>query len=345
MRYAKYVVYLFALVGVVFLLVFLAMQFGLLNVRGSADSRDDYFFTEQVADSVGQSEKLETVCAIHVLGQFAPLTALNIESVLQKTGNIDLVSKMLIVAGNRFGSNGKYMNAQRTCQSVDSSIHNNRIPQTAYTWADSAEWAVMKAAFIRDQEIIRQAATDARINPRILLGGVIGEQFRFFTNSRESFKQYFEPLKILASLSKFSFGIAGLKPYTVEQIDKHLTDRNSPFYLGKEMESVITYPVGVDHEVERFNRITDTENPYYAYLYVGLYMRQVAAQWNNAGYSIDARPEILATLYNLGFPRSIPKNNPQPGGAEIIVNGETYTFGRLAYEFYYSGELATEFPY
>lgn len=345
MRYRKFLVYPLALIGTVFSLVFIAMQFGWLNVRGSADNRDTYFSGVSRHDTVKPSNDLRLVCAIHVLGEFAPITALHIESTLRTSADTELISQMIRVASVRFASNGNYLNAQRACESAGTLSNQGAIPQTAYAWADSAEWAVMKSAFIRDQETIRHAARDAGINPRVLLGGVIGEQFRFFTNSRESFKQYFEPLKILASLSKFSFGIAGLKPYTVEQIDTHLTDPTSPFYLGKKMEQVIMYPLDADHEVERFNRITDTKNPYYAYLYVGLYMRQVAAQWNQAGYPIDDRPEVLATLYNLGFPRSIPNDNPQPGGAEITVNGETYTFGRLAYEFYYSGELVDEFPY
>lgn len=211
-------------------------------------------------------------------------------------------------------------------------------------WAQSEEWQVMKEVFIHDQYVIKRVAYDAKISPRLILGGIIGEQFRFFTNARESFKQYFEPLKILALLSKFSFGIVGLKPQTVALIDEHLKDRNSTFYLGEDMENIITYPLGVDQETERFNRITDAKNPYYPYLYVGLYMRQVEKQWANAGYPIDGRPEILSTLYNLGFNRSIPKADTKAGGAPITVNGIEYSFGQLGYEFYYSNELIDEFP-
>jgi hypothetical protein len=274
----RIVILLFAVIGFFFTFVFIAMQFGWLNVRGTAKERNSYFNFKAIAN-----------------------------------GNI--------------------------YRTIDPSITIINSP-----WINSSEWQVMKTVFARDKDIINKAANDAGISPRILLGGIIGEQFRFFTKSRESFKQYFEPLKILASLSKFSFGIAGLKPYTVGVIDEHLKDKNSPFYLGEEMENVITYPEGVDHETERFNRITDVKNPYYSYLYVGLYMRQVAKQWENAGYPIDNRPEIFSTLYNLGFPRSIPKANPKVGGAPITINGQEYSFGELGYEFYYSNELIDEFP-
>jgi hypothetical protein len=73
-------------------------------------------------------------------------------------------------------------------------------------------------------------------------------------------------------------------------------------------------------------------------------MKQIMSQWKNAGYDLDHRPEIVATLYNIGFMKSIPKENPSVGGAEITIRGVTYSFGRLAYEFYYSGLLEKTFP-
>ena len=111
------------------------------------------------------------------------------------------------------------------------------------------------------------------------------------------------------------------------------------------MEQVITYPEGANEDTVRFDRITDTKNTYYPYLYAGLFMRQVTEQWKKSGYDIAHRPEVLSTLYNLGFNRSIPKPEPGAGGAPITVNGVEYNFGQLGYEFYYSGELSQEFPY
>ena len=73
-------------------------------------------------------------------------------------------------------------------------------------------------------------------------------------------------------------------------------------------------------------------------------MRQVTAQWQKAGYDINNRPEVLATLYNLGFPRSIPKLYPEAGGAVINIGGADYTFGDIAYQFYNSNELIDVFP-
>ncbi len=334
-----------ACIGLGFIGVFIAMQFGWLNVRGTITERNASFYKniQKSSDNTEPQDQAVFLCKIHALANYAPETAKNIQNTYQSTQNTVLVDTMIVSAQVRF-LNTSLPSTFRECSRA-TIPDTTPVVQTAYAWADSAEWRVMKSVFIRDQEIINQAAKDAGISPRLLLGGVIGEQFRFFTNSRDSFKYYFEPLKILASLSKFSYGIAGLKPETVKRIDEQLGDPSSKFYLGSSMEKVVSYPEGSDHDAVRFERITDTKNTYYSYLYAGLFMRQVSAQWKNAGFDISNRPEVLSTLYNLGFNRSIPKSEPAAGGAPITVNGTSYSFGQLGYEFYFSGELSQEFPY
>lgn len=280
--------YVFAIIGFMFTAIYIAMQFGWLNVQGSAKERDAYFKVSDVNLSAN---------AVSIFN-------------FQKSKEAEIGHPLL----------------------------NN------LAWMNSPDFQLLKEIFTRDQAIINKAALDAGINPRLILGGVMGEQLRFFSSRREAFKQYFEPLKVLASLSQFSYGIAGLKPETVERIDNNLKNPKSVFYLGSDMEHRADYMNGVDVASERFNRITNAKDPYYSYLYVGLFMRQVEAQWANAGYPIYGRPEILATLYNLGFNRSIPKENPSSGGAPIVVDGVEYVFGDIAYQFYYSDELIDIYP-
>lgn len=337
-------VILFAIIGLAFSGVFFAMRLGLTNVRGTISERNKSFYVGTGPAPLAENASQATIlCRIHALAQYAPETAKNIQVALQNSGDRMLASQMLQMAEIRFMRTSLPSDFIQCSQVI---IANTEpVAQTAYAWADSDEWRVIKSAFIRDQDTIRRAAKDAGVSPRILLGGVIGEQFRFFTSARDSFKQYFEPLKILASLSKFSYGIAGLKPETVGKIDTYLNDPTSQFYPGPGLQSLITYPAGSDPEQVRFQRITDTKDTYYSYLYVGLYMRQITAQWKRAGYDISSRPDVLSTLYNLGFPRSIPKPDPTSGGAPVTVNGETYNFGQLGEQFYYSGELVQEFPY
>ena len=270
----KIIVLLFAFVGIVFTFVFIAMQFGLLNVKGSAAERNSYFD-------------------------------------LNKKGQ---------------GKNANTFSGEQSA------------------WANSDEWKLMREVFTRDQAIIKKAGIDAGISPRLIISGVMGEQLRFLTSNRETFKRYFEPMKILGSMSQFSYGIAGIKLDTAKLIEDHLKDSSSPFYLGKSMEHTLDYGNGTSTDEGRMDRITDVKDPYYSYLYVGLSMKQVMTQWKNAGFNIDNRPEIVSTLYNLGFNRSIPKADALAGGAVIDINGTSYTFGDLGYEFYYSSELADIFP-
>ncbi len=343
------IIIMFAIIGLVFSGVFVALRYGLLNVRGTISDRNAAIVGkgnvrhDQLLDPL-LADRAVFLCKIHTLANYAPQTAQAIDQVFEVQKNTSLAQTMMETAQQRFSTDMNFLKENRACDQV-TVPDTTPLAQTAYVWADSDEWAVMKSAFIRDQEYINQAARDAGISPRLLLGGIIGEQFRFFTNRRDSFKQYFEPLKILASLSSFSYGIAGLKPETVKRIDDQLQNPESIFYLGTDMEQVVKYPTDSDHDTIRFERITDTKNTYYSYLYAGLFMRQVVAQWKASGFDIANRPEVLATLYNLGFNRSIPKENPGAGGAPITINGVEYNFGTLAYQFYYSGELMQEFPY
>jgi hypothetical protein len=169
------------------------------------------------------------------------------------------------------------------------------------------------------------------------------EQLRLFYTERESYKKFFEPLKILGSQTKFSWGVMGIKEDTAIQIENYLKDKTSPYYLGKSFENLLDFQAA-DIKQERFTRMTDQHAHYYSYLYAGLYLKEVMMQWKTAGFDISDRPDILTTLYNIGFANSKPKSDPQSGGAEINLYGHIYSFGSLGKEFYDSNELTDEFP-
>lgn len=214
-----------------------------------------------------------------------------------------------------------------------------------YNWVSSSEWETLRDALIKDQSIILLVSNETGISARVIVSSLISEQFRFFTSNRESFKKYFEPLKILGTYTQFSYGISGIKMETAKIIENNLKDFQSPFYLGKEYENILDYKTSdVDIDAARLARFTDSHNHYYSYLYTAIYLKQVMKQWDNASYSINNRPEVLATLFNIGFTKSVPKANPEVGGSTITINNIDYTFGGLAYQFYYGGELSDIFP-
>jgi hypothetical protein len=142
----------------------------------------------------------------------------------------------------------------------------------------------------------------------------------------------------------------GMKEATAVQVEHNLVNSTSSYYLGPQYEHLLDFnPVDSANasssiEEQRFSKMTDSHNHYYNYLYAALYIKEIEKQWQNAGFPIDNRPEIIATLYNIGFDRSVPNANPQVGGAQITVNGVDYSFGGLASQFYNSNLLTDIFP-
>lgn len=214
---------------------------------------------------------------------------------------------------------------------------------TLFPLSHTAEWIAFRQAVTKDKEMIDQVSKETGVAPRTLIALLVPEQMRLFYSNRPIFKDIFSPLKILGSQSQFSWGIFGIKDETARAVESHLASTTSPFYLGPKSEHALDFKT-TDTDQERFARITDQHNHYYGYLYAALYVQQINTQWEKAGFHIANRPEILATLWNLGFDKSKPNTDPKSGGAAIDINGTTYSFGALAYSFYYSDELVEYFP-
>lgn len=271
----KIILWFFALVGLLFTSVFVAMRLHITDVKGSIDSRNNFF--NNIKDNVDRN-------------------------------NLNKLNKA--------------------------------------KWLDSAEFNIFKEGILKDKDLIIRISQETGVPSRLVVASVLPEQLRFFTSNRESFKKYFEPLKILGNYTQFSYGISGIKMETAKMIEDNLKNKESKFYLGSSFENILDYDSSVsDIDSARLSRFTDSHNHYYSYLYTALYLKQVIKQWEVSGYDIKDRPEVLATLFNLGFYRSLPKDNPEVGGAIITIDNHDYTFGGLAYDFYYSEELRDIFPF
>lgn len=211
-------------------------------------------------------------------------------------------------------------------------------------WDQTPEWAVVESGLIKDKDIIARVADETGVSARLIISTVAPEQLRFFTANRESFKKYFEPLKILGSMSKFSLGIAGIKQDTAVAIENHIKNINSRFYPGSDMRGLVAYKDGEDRNTVLYNRLTDAKNHYYSYLYTALFIKEVQAHWQRAGFEAQATPGILITIFNTGFGNSKPNANPIVGGAPLTVGGKTYLFGELGQKIYTSDVLTSYFP-
>ena len=225
----------------------------------------------------------------------------------------------------------------------NNSARKSEAQLTVSNWASTAEWQVISAGFIKDKDLINRASKESDVPARVIISSIVAEQFRYFNSNRELFKTIFEPLQLLGNATKFSYGVAGIKIGTAITVENNLNNKLSPYYLGPSYENLLDFTT-TNPDTERMNRLTNPDDYYYSYLYTGLLLKEEMAQWQKAGYSINNRPEILATLFNLGFAHSKPNAKPETGGSTITINGTDYTFGSLAYDFYYSDVLTREFP-
>ncbi|MEI6378919.1 MAG: hypothetical protein WCO55_04635 [Candidatus Falkowbacteria bacterium] len=213
-----------------------------------------------------------------------------------------------------------------------------------FAWQNDPRWQTIEQAIIKDQDTINKVSVQTGVEPRVLVSVLIVEQLRLYYTQRELYEKFFAPLKILANANKMAWGIMSIKEKMAIQTEQQLTDPKSTFYPGLAYERLLDFPPTVDKAIERYNRLTNEHDHYYSYLYGALILKQFGSQWQRAGFNIAGRPEILATLFNIGFDHSQPKAEPTVGGSTIMIGNDKYFFGSLAYEFYYSNALSSQFP-
>ena len=223
---------------------------------------------------------------------------------------------------------------------TETSLPCNDASVAVCEWNQTSEWEAISGGLLKDKALIERVAAETGIDPRMISAVVVPEQTRFFTSNRDLFKSYFEPLKVLGSLSKFSLGVSGIKIETAKAIEANIFNPSSLYYLGEETKELIAYPETTEgRDAELYRRLTDNKDRYYQYLYTALFIKQIQTQWEAAGYPVADKPEVIVTLFNLGFVKSRPNPTPKAGGAIITTGGKTYTYGELGSLFYYSDEL------
>ncbi len=352
-----FLVCLFAVVGLVLVVGFFAVKYGWTNTSGGTDLNDRYFKTtadkvlavNYLSDKDLAKELWLAHCKWQVIGQLYPDISARLNSTYQKSSSTDLI-KLILATEVSVKDDPVYQKGVAYCEEVQSKISGltpdkvtEEVIKKVESWAATEDWQTFKGAIVKDKEVINKVSAETGVDARLIVAMLAVEQLRLFNSDREVYKQIFQPLKILGVQSKFSWGVMGLKEETAIKIENNLKDSQSIYYLGEESAHLLDFK-SADVANERFTRLTDEHNHYYSYLYSALFIKQIILQWQKAGFDISRRPEIIATLFNLGFNKSAPKADPQVGGAEIEVGGQKYSFGGLAFQFYYSGELADDFP-
>lgn len=348
------VVGLFALAGFAIIGAWAFYQLGFTKNRGAVDKNYRYMLSvdemESLQDTIFSEQKyrerwMRQYAKLAVFSKFYPTNALLITRAAQQGNDPMLVDRMMAACGMYIEERDDY---ERLLKQVNELLDN--CPQqeagNVIPWMKGPEWEALKEAIVRDKALIEEAGRLTGVEPRLIVGCLIGEQIRLFHSKRETIKKYLGPVKVLSVQSQFSYGVNGIKISTAKAIEEHLKDPASPFYMGKKYEHLLDYTVeGEKQEEERYNRLVDYRNHLYSYLYTACILHQTKKQWERAGYDIGGRPDILFTLFNVGFSQSEPKPDPVCGGSHIKVYDRVYTFGAIGFDFYYSGELAEEFPY
>lgn len=367
---------IFALIGLLFVAVFFAIRLKITNVSGTVDSLTQQFqnqsdslktlgdatssaqitsIDEQIKSLTQMRElKINNLCALNELSYIAPQNVKKIITVQNQNNSDTLTSQMLFAVTTHLSNQDEFNQNLKSClQNFDSKQINIATisaqiqylnSANIFSWPDKKEWSDVVASITKDKDLINKAASAAEIEPRLIVSNLMVEQLRLFYSQRELYKKYFEPLKLLANSNKISLGVMAIKEETAIAIENHLKDPSSPYYLGPKFEHLLDYSADSDVSSTRYQRLTSYDH-YYNYLYGALYLKQFLVQWQKSGYDISHRPEIIGTLFNVGFPQSKPNANPKVGGSTVLIDQTNYTFGRLAYEFYFSGEMADIFPY
>ncbi len=330
----------------------MAVKLHITDDPGAVDFNDRYF--QEIKEKYGQSTAKDSTAFdyeesrffhdVLVLGKYYPDHSFNILNAYVKSQNIGEAQRMIGAANLRLQDNQQYLNEIASFDTERKTIEATANSGSVFEWMNISEWQDFKYAVAKDKALIDSAAMLTGVEPRLIVAALVGEQIRLFNSNREAYKKWIGPLKILSVETQFSLGVTGIKVPTAEKIEQNLKDRQSIFYLGPNYEHLLDFKTQA-YEEERFQRLTSYKCHFYSYLYAALNIKQLKTQWEKAGYPIENRPEILATLYNIGFEVSVPKPNPVVGGSRIVIRDKTYTFGSIAYEFYYSGELFDLFPF
>lgn len=344
---------LFAVEGFLLTATFVGIKLHIFKDPGAVDYNDRYFqkIDDELSNINEDSTKNEVeriakfYSKLKVLNEYYPLNAKLICNAYLQHKNIALAERMFGAINLNMIDSVEFNNRINDCEMMFRQGNKDRQKTgSLFGWMNIPEWQDFKIAVAKDTAIIDSAAKVMDIEPRLIVLVLLGEQMRLFNSAREVYKKVISPLKILSVEANFSLGVTGIKDEAASYAEKYLKDSTSLFYPGKKYSHVLDFTTANITE-ERYKRLVNYRNHYYSYLYAAVILKEVITQWRRSGFDISDRPEILATLFNVGYGASVPKSNPSVGGSTIVVNNKNYTFGALAYEFYYSGELLEIFPF
>ena len=354
----SYLTALHILAGVAAFLILtaLAVKFKWTNDTGDVDVNNRYY--EDIANQYGNASKKDSATLardeyimfqkLGVLSRYYPHNAKIITDAYQFDKNVYTALRMLDAVTIIMRDNKQFI---REMKDVNKKAKFNT--GSVYAWSNYTVWKQFCNTIIKDKRAIDSVSRLTGVESRIIVMCVVGEQLRMFNSGREKFKQYVYPYSRLILPSNRGYGVSGILEHTALRIESTLFNEKDPFYPGDYFQQTInvrdSFPEVINdsissHKHKTIQRLIKGGDHYYSYLYTAFLMRQFQAHWERNGFDLSNRPEILGTLFNLGYQKSKPKKNPEVGGSTFKIGEKDYTFGGLCFEFYYSGELQDAFP-
>jgi hypothetical protein len=353
-----YLTALHILAGVAAFLILtaLAVKFKWTNDAGDVDINNRYY--EDIANQYGNESKKDSATIardeyimfqrLGVLSRYYPHNAKVISEAYQHEKNVYTALRMLDAVSILLRDNKQFM---REMKEVNKKAKFNS--GSVYAWSNYTVWKQFCNTIIKDKRAIDSVSRLTGVESRIIVMCVVGEQLRMFNSGREKFKQYVYPYSRLILPSNRGYGVSGILEHTALRIESTLFNEKDPFYPGDYFQQTInvrdSFPEVINdsisaHKHKTIQRLIKGGDHYYSYLYTAFLMRQFQAHWEKNKFDLSNRPEILGTLFNLGYQKSKPKKNPEVGGSTFKIGEKDYTFGGLCFEFYYSGEMQDAFP-
>ncbi|MBP5545878.1 MAG: hypothetical protein J6X59_01155 [Bacteroidales bacterium] len=224
---------LFAMAGFGIVGAWAYFELGLTNDSGGNDQfTNERSLTAGIdinTDSLTQ-EQIDAEWALRygrlaALARYYPVNARLILNAAQKSNNPLVIDRMIKAAEIYMGENKEMDKLTRKITDL-----LNNVPQqqsgNVIPWMDGPEWPALKEAILRDSALIIEAGRLTGVEPRLIVGCLVGEQIRLFNSKREMFKKYLGPVKVLSVQSQFSYGVNGIKEFTAKAVEEHLKDPN-----------------------------------------------------------------------------------------------------------------------
>lgn len=155
-------------------------------------------------------------------------------------------------------------------------------------FSESSETTYSK--IIDRKKLIITASEKFDINPAYLSAVIYTERTENYDWTDDVFDE------VIARVGKnSSLGFSQVKMKTAYFIEKQLSDSTNEFYCGAKYSAILELSKTPFQIIEKLD--VDSLN----ILYAAAYLKIIQSYWNKKGYSIDNKPDIIGSLYQLGL--------------------------------------------